>query len=126
MKKMQVVFATGVILTAASHCALGKPNGCSVPNIVVAIVKIDKNQPAGAKFSTIQGDGACDYHDNCYVSIGASKATCDAEFLSDMQTSCAAVRRCKIVANMYYLGVKLFGKQAFRVAQEKGLKKMVS
>ena len=78
---------------------------------------------------------ACNTHDNCYSKCGADKATCDKEFLTDMQVICyfdygwanpiqkppadliAKQKACNLVAKSYYEAVKRFEEEPFKNAQ---------
>jgi hypothetical protein len=60
---------------------------------------------------------ACESHDACYAE-GVDRAACDEAFRADLLASCSAqhpdvfdVRRylCFALAELYYLGVRLFG-----------------
>jgi hypothetical protein len=67
---------------------------------------------------------ACIHHDGCYRGRWASRETCDAWFLNDMNASCNALHSwwspqrngCKSTAYQYYLGVRLFGGSAYAYA----------
>ena len=64
---------------------------------------------------------ACERHDTCY-SLGVDRLACDRAFRADLLAACAtqhpdalAVGRllCAVFAELYYLGVTLFGGFAF-------------
>ena len=96
-------------------------NGCGASGSWIA--KITPNKPAGANFKD-----ACDKHDICYDTLGASKQQCDNQFYNNMLSACSATysdsssvkfKACKKVAGVYVAAVKSGkGKSAFKAAQE--------
>jgi hypothetical protein len=55
---------------------------------------------------------ACQRHDDCYLTPGASRKACDLRFLADLRAICAASgnpRGCNRRARVYYVMVRLFG-----------------
>jgi hypothetical protein len=55
---------------------------------------------------------ACQRHDDCYLTPGASRRECDRQFLNDMRAICANSnnpRGCNRRATVYYRFVRLFG-----------------
>jgi hypothetical protein len=70
---------------------------------------------------------ACQAHDRCYDTPGASRAACDERFHQDMRAECARVYRnlvelpqrqaCYAAAYGYYQAVVKYGGEAFRAAQ---------
>ncbi|NDP42121.1 MAG: hypothetical protein GZ089_05285 [Aromatoleum sp.] len=65
---------------------------------------------------------ACQQHDRCYDTCGASKASCDLRFLSDMLASCGGVQGCDAIAFLYFGAVAARGGAAFRDAQSAACK----
>jgi hypothetical protein len=71
---------------------------------------------------------ACNTHDICYGTLGASKSACDTQFYNNMRAICSsryphwyqAVQRnaCYASAWTYYQAVKQFGQSAFDNAQK--------
>jgi hypothetical protein len=95
-------------------------NGCGASGSWLA--KITPNKPAGADFT-----GACNRHDACYDTLGASKEQCDNQFYNNMVSACSSTYQngsakfkiCKKVAGGYVKAVKSNkGKAAYQAAQE--------
>jgi RHS repeat-associated protein len=75
------------------------------------------DRPFGFDFST-----ACQNHDSCYGTCGASKQQCDATFLQDMYAACGDNRFCRTLANTYFGAVKRAGQSFFDRAQKEACK----
>jgi hypothetical protein len=113
-------------------------DGCSVPDSLAKVLRIDKNNPAGGKdtqfglgISTSAGGRACDRHDECYQTCcpkvpGSSgparcgKDFCDQQFLVDLLSICvkssesAKIKgKCEEWAIAYFEGVQAGGLKAF-------------
>ena len=75
------------------------------------------DKPSGYDFST-----ACQTHDKCYDTCGATQNGCDEKFLEDMQSICesryASAGSCNELANIYYGAVQNYGQGAFANAQK--------
>ena len=75
------------------------------------------DKPAGYDFST-----ACQTHDKCYDTCGASQNDCDEKFLEDMQSICesrySSAVGCNDLANIYYGAVQNYAQGAFADAQK--------
>lgn len=84
------------------------PNGCSGPQI--------------SGYSSFFR-ASCNSHDDCYVTAGAIRSTCDANFKQDMQIQCtgmlgdAAVANCMNAADTVDVAVRTFGGSYFNDAQ---------
>lgn len=96
--------SAAVFATTASEFQCGPNNwvGYLVPD----------NPPGGANFHP-----ACVNHDTCY-SVGSTtpRATCDANFLADLDAACAAAgagSTCTAEAKVYYETVRTFGKSFY-------------
>ena len=64
----------------------------------------------------------CDRHDACYESCGSSRDYCDKEFSKCMRQLCDTAfshnKQCKSAAEMYFMGVNLFGQGGFEDSQD--------
>lgn len=63
---------------------------------------------------------ACQHHDGCYGARTSSRLGCDVRFLFDLRMSCYTVwttpenrPECLRLANIYFLGVRVFGGPAW-------------
>jgi RHS repeat-associated protein len=68
---------------------------------------------------------ACENHDHCYGTCGASKKSCDKQFLNDMRNKCRSYQPmlanpgfCLLLANIYYQAVNWGGSSAYKDAQQ--------
>jgi len=88
---------------------------------------------SGSSFRPPQGHfrvsfvAACNAHDRCYGTCGASKDGCDRQFRANMRAACDAVYNrfniparasCYATAHTYYLAVRHAGGSAFEAAQD--------
>ncbi|MFH1323369.1 MAG: hypothetical protein ABIH80_06030, partial [Methanobacteriota archaeon] len=112
-----------------------KCDGCSLPNFIVNIIGIDKDNPAGGsdtQFGTNNGGGpcrdgdtrACDNHDRCYQTCGSNRLRCDTNMLSDMMNTCLSSSEpwyiksvCIDWAIIYYQGLRFGGLVAYAQRQ---------
>jgi hypothetical protein len=56
------------------------------------------------------------HHDGCYRQHDGTRLSCDNRFLNSMLASCTEIRSnvaCRDRAQIYYLGVRLFGQEAW-------------
>ena len=80
-----------------------KVNGCGTDEI---------NAPSSLEFE------ACDFHDICWTTFGASRSDCDVEFLARMVLECSDSKACYALALTYYAIVSSeSGDPAWRKAQ---------
>ncbi len=63
-------------------------------------------------FGVYQGE-ACRAHDLCYAVAEEPRATCDAQFLTNMQNNCDSNILCQVGAVVYYLGVSIGGSDSY-------------
>lgn len=87
------------------------PNGCSAPLV-------------GGSFGSWDFTPACDKHDLCYGTCGASKRKCDKLFYKLMTAICDALTgnaksRCHLTATMFVNAVDNFGTGWYEAAQDK-------
>lgn len=66
---------------------------------------------SGGRSNDLSFKPACDEHDTCYSTPGRSKASCDSEFLANMNTLCATfafggLGVCQAEAQVYYQAVR--------------------
>lgn len=85
-------------------------NGCSVPSFV--------QLPSDAPDFT----SCCHLHDACYSICQESQAVCDNDFHKCMKALCksenpSASQSCLETANMFHMGVSMFGAQGFQTTQ---------
>lgn len=83
-------------------------NGCSVPSFI-------KLNPYGQDFTE-----CCDLHDACYAMCGIKQSFCDTDFGKCMNRLCETSEdpQCKETANMFTMGVTMFGQTGFAESQE--------
>lgn len=106
----------------AHPCASAEPLGCSIPEVVLAMSELYKEQ--ADKFHD-----ACVEHDLCYrngfATYGIDRQTCDAEFYENMKKDCNGTGRlgvldptnygiCQVAASQTYEAVRRFGESAYR------------
>jgi hypothetical protein len=60
---------------------------------------------------------ACNAHDRCYGTPGATQQGCDDQMLADTLASCGDSRRCRLIAHLYHRAVASGGADAFNEAQ---------
>ncbi len=93
----------GVDVAAANGCgAEGGLSASLVPNDVPGIFDFT---------------AACNAHDNCYGSLGATQSGCDSQFRDDMLASCSGGVVCGLFAELYSAAVRYFGAPAYTEAQ---------
>jgi len=65
--------------------------------------------------------GACSNHDECYTTLGLSKAQCDAKFYLDVNQACATSATnpvmCPMLATSYFIGVTVGGLDSYKEGQ---------
>lgn len=87
-----------------------KSNGCSKPDFIGAL-------PGEEDFTF-----CCDRHDTCYAMCGMSKEYCENDFNKCMKSLCktnfARNTECKDAAEMYYMGVSMFGENGYGDSQD--------
>ena len=109
--------------TEPTHpCASAEPLGCSIPEVVLAMSELYKDQ--ADKFH-----GSCVEHDLCYrngyATYGIDRETCDTEFYENMKVDCkgrsgldmldpAQFGICQVAASQTYEAVRRFGEDAYR------------
>lgn len=93
--------------------------GAANPGSVGADATVPDN-PLGFEF----GD-ACEAHDHCYNTCGASKQDCDRKFLKDMRDKCHSYQPalanpgfCRLLAYTYYQAVNWGGGRAYADGQQ--------
>lgn len=77
------------------------------------------DNPGGADFRH-----ACDNHDDCYMTLGMPRETCDLRFLRDMLEACRTApsfTSCQYYATIYYAGIRAFGLPAYIYEQARAL-----
>jgi hypothetical protein len=100
--------------------------GADLSLVASSVPLLDDGEPCTAVPDAIPGlfdfTGACANHDACYSSGEKTKAECDSAFLQDMTAACVAQHPsaldparyvCLTFAQLYYLGVLLFGQFFF-------------
>jgi hypothetical protein len=84
-------------------------NGCSVPSFV----KLADDAPDFTE--------CCHLHDACYETCGETREYCDADFKTCMNSLCkrqgVGAGSCKETANMFFMGVSMFGTAGFEDSQ---------
>jgi ankyrin repeat protein len=60
---------------------------------------------------------ACDWHDQCYGTKGATQSYCDLGMLDKSKRACDGGSACEQIAKVYFLGVATFGGEPFRQGQ---------
>jgi hypothetical protein len=60
---------------------------------------------------------ACNAHDRCYGTPGATQQECDDQMLADTLAACGDSRRCRLIAHLYHRAVASGGAEAFDQAQ---------
>lgn len=61
---------------------------------------------------------SCDWHDRCYGTKGLSQAYCDRGMLHRTKDACGSNWPCSRMADVYYLGVSMFGGDPYREGQQ--------
>lgn len=86
-----------------------KSNGCSKPDFIGAL-------PGEEDFTY-----CCDRHDTCYAMCGISKDYCENDFNKCMKSLCktnfSKNMECKDAAEMYFMGVSMFGSNGYEESQ---------
>jgi secretory phospholipase A2 len=104
---------------APKHRIRPYANGCSVPPML-------RDSIGDYRHFT----QCCDLHDTCYMTCGMTKEWCDADFGKCMKRTCSATRRnnnnndalkqCTSMADMFVLGVSMFGCDGYTGYQQEG------
>jgi len=103
-------------------CGAGQPVGCSIPEVVLALSELYRQQ--ADKFHN-----ACVAHDFCYrhgyATYGIERAECDDGFYQDMQDECSSMGAfsvldvknyslCQLAAKQTVDAVRRYGEPAYR------------
>ncbi|MCU0495967.1 MAG: phospholipase [Anaerolineae bacterium] len=119
-----ILFASSTSSTVSAQY-VPTPNGCGPEN--------GPNVPDYFSFYNLFGRTdrfpfvfACNVHDVCYGTLGASRAACDTQFLNNLLSICrnysstwVSRQYCNGLAYTYYYGVHWFGEPAFQAAQNR-------
>lgn len=86
-------------------------NGCSTPwytSILTPVI-----------IRNINFRSACNNHDRCYMTLGASKFSCDSKMFDDISNICSSRNTsCPISSEVYYYGVDKYGRNSYDISQK--------
>ncbi|GMH92435.1 hypothetical protein TrVE_jg3645 [Triparma verrucosa] len=120
-------FASAVFLFSGGICAVSGSTICKeadeVPIQGLIPVSNGCSKPPGM---SVEGEEdftyCCDRHDSCYQTCGMDKKFCEDDFGKCMNAMCRTTfssnSRCKGAAQMYKLGVSMFGGAPFQNMQD--------
>lgn len=108
--------AQGPSLSRAGSGPSAGPDGCGSRNSLATPERVPQ-RPFGADFASV-----CNRHDQCYATLGASRAKCDSQFRSGLRAACQPLgglkqHACLVTAEAYAATVRVGGQTAFATAQ---------